>query len=72
MSLALEPPPPGHVLPLCVGCQHRTPDLSHPNPCGRIRWEAHRHVKPTITVDAADVGCYDFVPVGLLAEGILG
>jgi len=27
---------PGHVLPLCASCQHRTPDLSHSTPCSRV------------------------------------
>ena len=36
MNLAIDLPIPGHVLPLCASCQHRTPDLSHSTPCSRV------------------------------------
>ena len=54
---------PGHCLPLCASCAHRGSDLSHPNPCGRMRWEGHRHVKPALSIDADGVvGCSDYTP----------
>jgi hypothetical protein len=54
---------PGHCLPLCASCAHRGPDLSHPMPCHRVRWEGHKHVVPTIVADADGVvGCSDYTP----------
>jgi hypothetical protein len=53
---------PGHVLPLCVGCQHRTPDLSHPSPCGVVRWESARHRTLDRAVDVDGQRCGDYKP----------
>jgi len=54
---------PGHVLPLCAGCTHRLPDLSHSAPCAMVRWEGTQHMVPTLTTNATgEVACPDFSP----------
>jgi hypothetical protein len=55
---------PGHCLPLCATCTHRTADLSHPQPCGRVRWEGAKHHKPDLKRWECDgaVTCGDYSP----------
>ena len=56
---------PGHVAP-CESCSHRSPDLSHPTPCGRVRWEGYRHHKPELQRTGSGVTCVEFQPVAEL------
>ena len=64
-SSAVDIPIPGHVLPLCASCRHRTSDLSHPSPCDRVRWIGPVHVKPALVVDGDGVvRCRDYEPAG--------
>jgi hypothetical protein len=64
---------PGHCLPLCASCAHRGSDLSHPNPCGRMRWEGHRHVKPALSIDGDGVvTCGDFPRKSALPPSLKG
>lgn len=57
---------PGHVPPLCPGCDHFDRymyDQGHPNPCAMVRWIGPKHVKPSLTIDADGVAaCSDFAP----------
>jgi hypothetical protein len=72
-------PNPGHVLPLCRGCQHRA-DPFLPIPCLLVHWEGARHVKPDLERSASGVVvCSDYMPVevqvdaaALEPEGAMG
>jgi len=47
---------------ICVFCCHRDLDmvrLGHVNPCGRVRWEGHKHCLPKWQ----DGACGDFRPL---------
>jgi hypothetical protein len=54
---------PGHCQP-CRGCAHQGADLSHPNPCGRVRWDGPRHLTPSLVETPNGAACGDFAPAG--------
>jgi hypothetical protein len=68
MITAIPPLAPGHGA-LCQSCLHYIPGLeSHPSPCRCVRWEGHRHVKPTLKCwDDGAITCSDFEPAEIMA-----
>jgi hypothetical protein len=46
---------PGHA-PVCAECVYRTPDLSHPFPCRRVRWDGPNHRTPIMAESRCSEG----------------
>ena len=76
--MTIDIPTPGLAAP-CRTCGHYMPDLWwHPTPCGHVRWEGPRHVKPALERDDRGVvTCSDYSPTEAaeptpIAEGAIG